>query len=93
MVDQAWIENLKTRRMNITSELAAMDNLAGRTRAGSKPDQSGEAGGTAHTDYRRSLLEELREINQQLKDAAEQINAESKIGNNDPFTIEVMWDS
>ena len=51
------LENLKTRRANVAQELADIVS----TSAGGKPDDS--ATGIAHTKYRLSLYQELKDIN------------------------------
>lgn len=88
-----WLTDLKTRRDAITAELAAIDNTGSRAKPGSKPDQGGEGGGTEHTAYRMSLLEELAQINEIIGDAADVIKAEEAAQYPDEFTIEVQMDS
>lgn len=52
------LENLEARKAKITARLAAMDE--GDT--GDKPDAS--KSGVGHVDYRRSLLDELKTLNE-----------------------------
>ncbi len=55
------VANLKARRLDISRELAGM----APTKAGGLPDYKG-AGGVAHVEYRKSLYDELEQINAQL---------------------------
>ncbi len=52
------LENLRTRRTAVITELAAITS----TSAGGKPDS--RDGGVAHTAYRLSLYEELDKLNE-----------------------------
>lgn len=55
------VANLKSRRLEISRELAGMAT----DKAGGLPDYKG-SGGVSHVAYRKSLYEELAEINKQL---------------------------
>lgn len=90
-----WVIDLKTRRENITQELAAINNneldIRDRNLPGAKPDIDGDGGGTRGTEYRMSLLQELAAINAALEAAAGTIAAEEAIeGSGDFATIEVI---
>lgn len=54
------LDLLSQRKANILAELAAM----GPTTAGGKPDS--RDGGVSHVAYRKSLYEELAELNKQI---------------------------
>lgn len=55
----SYLDNLKTRRTAIASELAALTSTA----AGGLPNASGEGLNIDHMGYRLSLYKELDEIN------------------------------
>lgn len=81
MATPSYITYLKTRRDNITTELAAIDNNASRTNPGSKPDSSGEGGGTEGDSYVDRLYRELAQIEEALRDAAQTAAAEDRLAN------------
>ncbi len=56
------LANLLTRRSNIIAELAAMTSTAN----GGKPSYSIDGQQVDHVAYRKSLYDELRELNQQI---------------------------
>ena len=58
----ADIDNLILRRSNVIAELAAMTSTAN----GGKPSYSIDGQQVDHVAYRRSLYEELAQINQQI---------------------------
>lgn len=66
-------ENLKTRRDAIGAELAAMSS----TSAGGKPSYSINGQSVSHTEYRKSLYDELAMIDQQLARAEGPIEVET----------------
>lgn len=59
----ANVTALKARRTAIINELNALDS----TKAGGNPNTSGAGINVDHVGYKRSLYEELREINQLLR--------------------------
>ena len=69
----AYIDDLQTRRDTVASELAAMTKLT----VGGKPNASTSDGGTTidHVKWRQSLLAELKELNQLIKDESEVLAA------------------
>jgi len=56
------LDNLLTRRSNVIAELAAMTSTA----SGGKPSYTIDGQTVDHVAYRRSLYEELRELNRQI---------------------------
>ena len=56
------LENLKTRRTAIYTELSELD----ATRAGGKPNAGGSGNTIDHVGYKRSLYDELDRINAQI---------------------------
>ena len=56
------LDNLLTRRSNILAELAAMTS----TSNGGKPSYTIDGQQVDHVAYRKSLYDELRELNQQI---------------------------
>jgi hypothetical protein len=56
------VTNLLTRRSAVTAEIAALDVSA----AGGRPNVSGGQGTVDHVGYKRSLYEELAQIDQLL---------------------------
>jgi len=56
------LENLLTRRSNVIAELAAMHSAA----SGGKPSYSIDGQEVDHVAYRKSLYEELAQLNQQI---------------------------
>jgi hypothetical protein len=60
------LDNLKTRRTAIYTELAALD----ATKAGGKPNASGGSAAIDHVGYKDGLYRELRELNEQINIAA-----------------------
>jgi hypothetical protein len=56
------LENLLTRRSNVIAELAAMNSAA----SGGKPSYSIDGQEVDHVAYRKSLYEELAQLNQQI---------------------------
>ena len=56
------LANLLTRRSNVIAELAAMNSSA----SGGKPSYSIDGQEVDHVAYRRSLYEELAQLNQQI---------------------------
>jgi len=62
-MDDAQIEQLKTRRTAILAELAALND----TKAGGKPNSA--LGGVQHVEYKDALYRELEIINRQLSAA------------------------
>ena len=61
-------ENIETRLDAIALELAEM----GPTKAGGLPDASGMPVGVGHVAYRMSLIAEMRELNEELKEIIRQ---------------------
>lgn len=59
----ADLANLQLRRSNIIAELAAM----GPTKAGGKPNASGPGVNVDHVGYRRSLYQELKDVEHQIR--------------------------
>lgn len=75
-----FLQNLRARRDAIGVELAALSATA----AGGKPNMGGVAGGSVdHTGYKKSLYDELAEIQRQLADTS-MIDAQE----NGPWEIE-----
>ena len=64
------LDDLKTRRAYVASQLAAMTVTSG---AGGKPNANTSDGGTTvdHVGYRRSLLEELKMLDEAILREAE----------------------
>jgi len=56
------LENLLMRRSNVIAELAAMNSAA----SGGKPSYSIDGQQVDHVAYRKSLYEELAQLNQQI---------------------------
>jgi hypothetical protein len=56
------LQNLLTRRSNVIAELAAMNSTA----SGGKPSYSIDGQEVDHVAYRKSLYDELRELNRQI---------------------------
>ena len=56
------LDNLLTRRSNVIAELAAMTSTAN----GGKPSYSIDGQQVDHVSYRKSLYDELRELNRQV---------------------------
>lgn len=65
----AFIDDLKTRRATVAAELAAMTKLT----MGGKPNAMTADGGTSvdHVGFRRSLLEELKMLDEAILREAE----------------------
>jgi hypothetical protein len=65
----AFIDDLKTRRATVAAELAAMTKLT----VGGKPNAMTADGGTSvdHVGFRRSLLEELKMLDEAILREAE----------------------
>ena len=85
----AYLTNLITRRDAIAAELAAMNT----TKAGGLPTVKDREGGTTidHVQYRLSLLEELKDINSQIKDAQNVDDAAN--GGELFFEFDTMYDT
>ena len=81
--------NLLLRRDAVAAELAAMTATA----MGGMANVKSADGGTTidHVGYRKSLLEELRSLNDELKRVAELEAVES--GEDGPFEIETIMDA
>lgn len=60
-----YVENLRTRRNAIATELAALSTSA----AGGKPNVSGSGGGTDHVGYKDGLYRELDRLDRLIRDA------------------------
>jgi len=58
-------ENLTARRDAIYAELAALDS----TKAGGKPNTSGAGATVDHVGYKKSLYDELKQINELISAA------------------------
>ncbi len=56
------LDNLLTRRSNVIAELAAMTSTAN----GGKPSYTIDGQQVDHVAYRKSLYDELRELNRQI---------------------------
>lgn len=56
------LQNLLARRSNVIAELAAMNSSS----AGGKPSYSIDGQAVDHVAYRKSLYDELRELNRQI---------------------------
>ena len=56
------LQNLLTRRSNVLSELANMNSSS----SGGKPSYTIDGQSVDHVAYRKSLYEELRELNYQI---------------------------
>ena len=56
------LDNLLTRRSNVLAELAAMTSTAN----GGKPSYTIDGQMVDHVSYRKSLYDELRELNRQI---------------------------
>lgn len=88
MAIPTYVQNLMTRRDAVAAELAAMTSTA----PGGKPNVSGEGGGTDHVGYKKSLIEELRDLNEQIKLGLEVAAAEEAMAGDQFFTIETLVD-
>jgi hypothetical protein len=56
------LDNLLIRRSNVIAELAAMDSTA----SGGKPSYAIDGQAVDHVAYRKSLYDELNELNRQI---------------------------
>jgi hypothetical protein len=72
----AWIENLKTRRTAITTELAALTSAG----AGGKPTASGDGVNVDHVGYKDGLYRELKSIDEMLEKAGAGAASEQDVG-------------
>lgn len=80
---EAWIENLKARRLAITAELSAL----AATTVGGKANVRGDGVNVDHVGYKMGLYRELAEIEKQLAAAGEG----AANGEDDPGIIETEF--
>lgn len=63
------LANLEARRTAVTAELAALDT----TKAGGLPNTDGVGVNVDHTDYKRSLYEELERLEKLIDEAEDDV--------------------
>lgn len=83
MAIPAYVGNLKTRRAAICAELSVLSATA----PGGKPNAGGNGSTVDHTGYKKSLYDELAQIDDAIRRAGETAAAED-IAANGPWEIE-----
>lgn len=66
----AYLDDLRTRRTAVAAQIAAL----GTTAQGAKPNASGEGLNVDHTGYKKSLYQELKDVNELI--AAAELDGE-----------------